>query len=718
MRQIPIVPIVVLAGMPVLVSAQKKPVTLDALAEYHPEKPVSVVWAPDGRRFAYEKDRSIWMYDVETRSAKQLIATGKLEAAAVKGPKEDAFDWENRNVKEDVFQWSSSGDSLLIAAAGDLFLFRLAAGGWVQLTSTAAPERDPKLSPDGRRVSFRRANDLYVLELRRKTVTRLTTDGSETLWNGRLDWVYPEELEIETAHWWSPDSKQIAYLQFDVSRQPLYPHADLLSLQPVYEPQRYPKAGDPNADVRLGVVSAGGGRTRWLDAGETRDSLLARVDWAPDSRGLFVQRMNRIQNRLDLLRADAQSGASAPVLREEDAYWINFHNHLRFLTNAAELLWSSERDGFRHLYRYSSDGKLLAQLTNGEWEVTDLTCIDEPRGHVYFTSTEKSPLERHLYRTGLNGGERVRVTELAGTHEVSAGNGCEYYLDTHTSLASPFRQTLHRRDGTQVAVVREADRSQFEPYAILPSEIVEVKAPDGALLYGRLIKPAGFQPGKKYPAIVNVYGGPHVQIITDAWTGLTWSQVMAHKGFVVWQLDNRGSAFRGHRWESAIFRNLGKKELEDQKNGVQHLISTGFVDPDRIGIHGWSYGGFMALNAMLHAPEMFRAAVAGAPVTDWRNYDTIYTERYMGLPSDNPEGYRRSSPVHYAANLTGRLLLIHNFQDDNVLFQNSLRMADALQRAGKQFEWMVYPLKTHGASGKAMRHALEATTAFFEKNLK
>jgi dipeptidyl-peptidase-4 len=698
--------------------AQKKPVTLDVIAELKPDTPISPVWSPDGKRFAYQKDRSVWIYNIAARQATKLVATERLESAAVKGPKPEAFPWENRNVKEESIQWSRSGDSLLIAAAGDLFLFRLAAGGWIQLTATSAPERDPKLSPDGQRVSFRRGNDLYSLDIRRKETSRLTTDGSKTLWNGRLDWVYPEELELETAHWWSPDSTRIAYLQFDLSRQPLYPHADLLSLQPVYEPQRYPKAGEPNADVRLGVVPAGGGRTRWLDTGDTRDSLVARVAWTPDSRSVFVRRMNRIQNRLDLLRVDAQSAQSSPVLREEDPYWINVGHHLQFVKNGAEFLWASERDGFRHLYRYSIDGKLLAQVTRGDWEVTDLVCVDEPRAQVYFVSTEKSPLERHLYRAGLDGAGSARVTEQAGVHDVSASPDCSSYLDTHTSLAGPFRQTIHNSDGTQVAVVHEADRSVLDKYEILPWEVVEVKTPGGAVLYGRLLKPAGFGAGKKYPAIVDVYGGPHVQVVSNAWPGLGWVQAMAHKGFVIWQMDNRGSAFRGHKWESAIFRNLGAKELEDQKTGVQHLISTGFVDPERIGIHGWSYGGFMTLNALLHAPEVFRAGVAGAPVTDWRNYDTIYTERYMSLPADNPDGYHRASPVHYAANLKGKLLLIHNFEDDNVLFQNSLQMADALQRAGKQFAWMIYPLKAHGLSGKARRHAMEAATEFFERNLK
>jgi dipeptidyl-peptidase-4 len=699
-------------------AAQKRPVTLEALVETPPPAPSAPVWSPDGAQFVYRQAGELWLYDVAARSKRQLVALSALEQAAVKAAPDGPFEWENRRVREQPIQWFPSADRLLILAGGDLFVFRIAAGGWTQLTSTPEPERDPKLSPDGSRVSFRRGNDLYVLEVASRRVTRLTSDGSQTLWNGRLDWVYPEELDLGTAHWWSPDSRHIAYLQFDVSREPLYPHADLSPLVPVHEPQRYPKSGEPNADVRLGVVSATGGPTRWMDTGETRDALLARVDWEPHSRSLLVQRLNRIQNRLELLRVAAATGERSLVFREEDPYWINVHDELRFLRNGEELLWASERDGFRHLYLYSAGGQLLRRLTSGEWEVSNVVCVDETAGEIFFVSTEPRPLERHLYRARLDGSTRTRLTSNAGTHSISMPPGCRHYLDTWSSLTSPPRRSIHTRDGGEWAVFQEADRRHAEQYDLLPTEIVEVKASDGALLYGRLIRPAGFRQDRKYPAIVVVYGGPHAQAVRNAWPGLSWEQVMAHKGFVIWQLDNRGSAGRGHRWESAVFRNFGARELEDQKEGIRHLISLGFVDPKRIGIYGWSYGGYMTLYSLLHAPDLFRAGIAGAPVTDWRHYDTIYTERYMGLPSENPEGYRRSSPVHFAANLKARLLLIHNFEDDNVLFQNSLQMAEALQRAGKQFDWMIYPLKSHGVTGPFRRHMYELMTAFFERELK
>ncbi len=691
--------------------------TIEALARERPALPGAPIWAPEGKRFLYQEGRQLWLYDIGARSQQPLVSLEALEAAAVKLPPESRQQWQNRNVRERNFQWSPSGRELLLAAGGDLFWFRLEAGGWTPLTATPEGERDPKLSPDGQHISFRRARDLYVMELASQKITRLTEDGSDTLWNAQLDWVYPEELQIETAHWWSPDSTRIAYLQFDVSREPLYPHADLQPLRPVFEPERYPKAGDPNAEVRLGVVPAAGGRTMWMDFGQTRDMLLARVAWLPNSKGVAVQRLNRIQNRLDLLVADPATGAARLMLQESDPHWINLADDLRFLKDGAELLWSSERSGWRHLYRYSSEGRLLAQLTRGEWETTGVACVDERAGEVLFTATERGPLERHLYRAGLDGTGMRPLTRAPGTHAVSMPENCAYYLDTHSGLTSPPRRTLHARDGAEWAVFLEADRKPQEEFEILPTEIVRFKAPDGTVLYARLIKPAGFQAGKKYPAVAMVYGAAHSQAVRNAWAGLSLDQVLAHRGFVIWQLDYRGALGRGHALETTVHRNLGAKELEDQKTGLQHLLSLGFVDAARVGINGWSYGGYMTLNALLNAPDSFAAGVAGAPVTDWRHYDTIYTERYMGLPSDNEEGYQRSSPVHQAASLKGKLMLIHCSEDDNVLFQNTFQMAAALQRAGKHFSLAVYPIKAHGVTGPLRKHLYETIVGFFEEHL-
>ena len=702
--------------------AQKKPITLDTVIEFdraggRGAGGATPVWAPDGKRLAFIRGGAVMLYDVAAKREEKLLSLDALEKAAIAVPEPQRFDWTNRRVSEASVQWSDSGKQLLLSVRGDLFLVPLDSGKWEQLTSTAEPERDAKLSPDGARVAFRRGHDLYSMDLASRQVTRLTEDGSATLLNGELDWVYPEELDLGTAYWWSPDSKRIAYLQLDIAREMIYPQVALTGLRAVLEPERYPQAGTANADVHIGVVPAGGGNTRWMDLGETRGYLIARVHWTPDSSKLAIERMTRVQNQMDLMLADATAGNSKAILHESDPYWIN-HNDLFHFLHDGEFIWGSERDGFQHLYLYGLDGKLRKQLTEGNWEVTSLAGVDESRQSVYFVSSEASPLERQLYSIKLSGKDRKRISQGAGTHTISMSPGAQYYLDAFSSLTQPTRRTINSSDGAEWSVYREADRRLIDEYEVLPSEMVSFKGSDGTLFYARLIKPAHFRSGEKYPAVVMVYGGPGAQSIRNVWAGATWDQALAQRGFVVWQMDNRGSKGRGHAFEAPIYRRMGKIELADQLEGIHYLVGQGFVDPARIGIYGWSYGGFMTLYSLLNAPDVFRAGISGAPVTNWRNYDTIYTERYLGLPSENAEGYKASSPVEYADKLKSKLLMLHNFEDDNVLFQNSMQMADAFERSGKLFDMVIYPQKSHAVTGELRRQLLEKITDFLEKNLK
>ncbi len=593
--------------------AQKKPVTIDTVLELRraAEAPTPV-WAPDGKHFAYFQGGEVRLYDVAAKSEKTLFALEPLEKAAVPVPEPARFDWQNRRVSEDSLEWSQSGKELLLSVQGDLFLFSLEAGSWRQLTATAEAERDPKLSADGSRVAFRRGHDLYVLEIASKQVTRLTDDGSATLLNGELDWVYPEELDLSTAYWWAPDSKRIAYLQFDIAREMIYPQVALGGLRAVVEPERYPQAGTPNADVRVGVVAAGGGVTHWMDLGDTRGYLISRVHWTPDSTRLAIQRLNRVQNQLDLLLADASAGTARPILTESDPYWINQNDLFRFI-GADEFLWGSERDGFRHLYLYSLDGKLRKRITEGRWEVTEVAGVDEARQKIYYVSTEASPLERQLYSIKLNGKDRARLSQGAGTHEISMSPAAQYYLDDFSSLTEPPRSTVHSIGGGEWAVFHDAGHKLMDNYALLPADIVTFKAQDGTELYGRVTKPANFTAGEKYPAVVMVYGGPGEQVVRNAWQGAGWEQVLAARGFAVWEMDNRGSSGRGHAFETPLYRRFGRAELADQLEGVRYLLAQGFADPARLGMYGWSYGGFMTLYSLLNAPDVFRAGIAGAP---------------------------------------------------------------------------------------------------------
>lgn len=698
--------------------AQKKPVTVETVAEQgRVREAPPVVWAPDGKSFAFFQGADVMLYDLATKSERPLLSLGPLEKAAAAVPESARYDWQNRHVSPERLEWSPDGKRLLLAIRGDLFWFSLSSGAWEQLTSTPEAESDPKLSPDGARVAFRRGHDLYSLEIATRQLSRLTDDGSATLLNGELDWVYPEELDLGTAYWWSPDSKRIAYMQFDVAHEFVYPQVALTGLRAVAEPERYPQAGTPNADVRVGVVAATGGATHWMDTGETRGFLISRVYWTPDSTRLAIERLNRVQNHLDLLLADAGSGASHAILSENDPYWIN-QNDLFTFVGKDQFLWGSERDGFRHLYLYNLAGQQRKRLTEGKWEVTDLVGVDESQQKVYFISTEASPLDRELYSVKLNGKGRTRISREPGTHDISLSPSLDYYLDTFSSLTDPQRTDVYSIEGEKSSTFRAPNRALPDEYELQSSEIAEVKAHDGALLYGRLIKPANFRAGEKYPAVVIVYGGPDAQDVVNAWQGADWAQLLAARGFVVWELDNRGSSGRGHAFEVPLYRRFGKAELADQLEGVRYLVAQGFVDPARVGIYGWSYGGFMTLYSVLNSQDTFRAAIAGAPVTNWRNYDTIYTERYLGLPLENVDGYRASSPVDYASKLKSTLLLVHNIEDDNVLFQNTVQMVQALEQSGRIFEQVIYTEKTHGVTGTVRKQLLATMLDFFEKNLK
>ncbi len=712
-----------LCAAPALLLAARKPVTIDALMEHNRIEGFGhAIWAPDGARFVHQRSGKLFLYDVPRKTDQELLAMDELEKRAVPQPAAEQYGWQNRRVRGESVQWSPDGAGLLIAVKGDLFLWSFRTRKAEQLTATAEDEADPKLSPDGARVAFRRGHDLYALDIATKQVTRLTMDGSATLLNGEPDWVYPEELDLGTAYWWSPDGRKIAFMQFNIAHEFVYPQTVLTGLRAVYEPERYPQAGTPNATVRVGVITVGAAEpaTQWLDLGGHDDDLIARVDWLRDSNRVAIQRMNRVQNRLDVLVADSATGSSRVILHEQDPYWINLSDAYKFLKGSDQFIWSSERDGHRHLWLYSTDGKEEARLTKGNGDVESIAGVDEQRQLLWYLTTgpgEYGPLLNQLWRVGFDGSSALFLAGHVGSRQINMSPGAHYYVQTVSDWNTPPRTTVHDPDGRELAVLSESDRSASEKYELLRREIVQVKAEDGTILYGSLIRPKGFKKGRRYPVIVSVYGGPGVQTIRDVWRGPDWDQVMAQRGFVIWSLDNRGSTGRGHAFETPIYHRFGKTELADQLTGVRWLIAQGIADPHRIGITGWSYGGYMTLYSLLNAPDTFRAGIAGAPVTNWHNYDTIYTERYLGLTSEDEAGYAASSDVTYADKLRSALLIVHNIEDDNVLFQNTVQMSDALEKADRKFSLIFYTEKTHGLTGPVRRHLYETMTEFFEREL-
>jgi dipeptidyl-peptidase-4 len=548
----------------------------------------------------------------------------------------------------------------------------------------------------------------------------VTQGGTEALRKGELDWVYPEELDCKTAYWWAPDSTAIAYLEMDERKVTQYPLVEFASPSGETEMERYPVAGGTNPTVRVLVASLGGGEPRAMDIGAEADIYIPRVNWLRDSKRIAIQRLNRTQTQLDLLVADVASGKSRGILSEKDPYWINLSDDLYFLRDGKGFLWSSERTGYRHLYLFDLEGKQLAQITKGDWEVTGLDAVDETKGAVYFTATEKSPLERHLYRVGLDGGGFGRITKEDGTHTATVAPNSEAFVDTYSSAAAPARQDFYRIDGTRITVINENKVAELADYHLSPMEFLTVKSRDGVFLNATMIKPPDFNAQKKYPVLVYTYGGPHAQVIRNAWggTNFLWHELMAQKGYIIFSLDNRGSWGRGHAFETPLHFRMGKQELEDQRDGVAWLKSLPYVDGNRIGVWGWSYGGHMTLHAMFEAGDDFKVGFAGGPVTDWHYYDSIYTERYLGLPQQNEKGYEDSSPVKYASQLKGKLLIAHGTGDDNVHYANTLSVINDLIEAGKYVEVLAFPGRGHGVSDPPARRVLmQRVTQFFLDNL-
>ncbi len=696
--------------------------------------PIRLAWHPDGRRLTWLRrtgeTSSLYAIDV-TRGERVLL----LDGAKVLLPGE-----KPRPLPLAGARWLPDGRTLLVPAEGDIYTVDVASATVKPLVQTADAEEFAEASPDGRRVAFVRRNDLYVVDLATRRETRLTRSGSDTLLNGRLDWVYEEELASRSgqAFRWSPDSRAVAYLQLDQARVPTFPIVDFLPVRNEVRWQRYPKAGMPNAVARLGVVGVDrdglAGPERLVSLEPDDQYLLPQLGFTPDSRSVAYQQLNRAQNELELRLLSVPAAPGEPlgtprrVLGERSRDWVNTFGAPRFLKDGRRFLWLSERDGFAHVYLCDLAGACRA-VTRGPWAVDAQVSftgtgpglvLDERSGFLYFTATEKDPRERHLYRIRLDGTGRTRLTREDGTHRTLVSPDGRFYADTWSDVTTPPRTWLSTQDGTRRFPIEENAHPPLLDFERASLEWAETKAKDGTTLYGALVKPADFDPQKKYPVIVSVYGGPHVQTVTNSWNEVSpFEHLLASHGFLVWALDNRGSTARGTAFESAIFHDLGRVELEDQLAGVDYLKSLPYVDGSRIGISGWSYGGYMTLYAVTHAPDVFRAAAAGAPVSDWRQYDSIYTERYMGTPEANPKGYESSSPLSQAARLKAELLLLHGTADDNVHLANTMAFVAALIKTGRPYALDLHPRQLHGFKAKEDRIARDrAILEHFEHTLK
>jgi dipeptidyl-peptidase-4 len=619
-----------------------------------------------------------------------------------------------------AYLWAPDAKTILFTSAGRLFLFDLSTQQPLALAPNRSGVRDPQFSPDGRWVSFLHRHDLWLVPTEGGTELPLTSGATDTLFHGDLDWVYPEEFAIRSGYAWSPDSLRIAYLEIDQGRVPTYPISDLISLDAAVDFQRYPKAGDPNPRVRLGVieVKAAGrrkARTVWV---RKDDEYLPRFTWVHATR-LAVQFLNRAQTELQLVFADARDGLASTVLVEKGPHWINITNDLRFLDERKEFLWTSERSGYRHIELYGYDGDKKRTLTSGDWEVSAIEKVDEQNGWLYYTSNEDNALGSDVYRVGLDGTKKQRLSSGQGVHGVDFNSQSTAYLDVSSSLKAVPQWRVHRVAEGDSKLLHQAD--SLESYGLVEPEIKTIEAPDGAPIRILLLKPKTTDPQRKHPLLVHVYGGPRAPTIKDAFETrgrYLFHQYLVSKGYVVAHVDDRASAVLGHRHEAALKRRYGPVALQDYLTAVEHLKTLPFIDGKRVGIWGWSGGGFSTCFALTHS-KAFRVGVAVAPVTDWRLYDSIYTERYMGLPSEEELAYQNTSPLRAAKDLHGRLMLVHGTADDNVHVQNTMRMVQALIDAGKPYDLQLYPGKTHGIYGTAARvHLFRTIEEYLERYLR
>ena len=697
--------------------------------------------APDGSRVTFlrgkDSDRNqldLWEYDIASGQTRLLVDSKVVLPGDETLSDEEKARRERQRIAAMTgivdYQWSPDARTLLFPLGGELYLYDLGKQGRDavrQLTHGEGFSTDAKLSPQGGFVSFVRARNLWVIDLASGRQLQLTRDGSATIGNGVAEFVADEEMDRHTGYWWAPDDSAIAFARIDESPVPVQKRYEMYADRVEMIEQRYPAAGDQNVRVTLGVVAPrDGAAPAWVDLGKEQDIYLARVNWR-DPQHLTFQRQSRDQKTLELIEANLADGRQRTLATETSRTWVPLHNSLRFLKDG-RFLWSSERSGFQHLYLASADGKQLTALTSGSWPVDELLAVDEGAGKAYFRAGVESPLRSEIYAVPLAGGTPVKLSHAPGMHSAAFANNASVYVDSWSNSSTPPQIELYRANGEKIATLLDNNLADPKhPYARYldaqrPVEYGTLTAADGKTeLHYSLVKPEGFDASKQYPVAVYVYGGPASQTVTDSWPGRgdhLFNQYLAQQGYVVFSLDNRGTPRRGRDFGGALYGVQGTVEVADQLKGVQWLKAQPWVDGSRIGVQGWSNGGYMTLMLLAKASDQYACGVAGAPVTDWGLYDTHYTERYMNLPAANPAGYSEGRVLTHIDGLTSPLLLIHGMADDNVLFTNSTSLMSALQKRGQPFELMTYPGAKHGLSGANALHRYRIAENFLGRCLK
>lgn len=689
-------------------------------------------WLGNGTAMMYDVrkpagDRTIELFDPSTASSKPALDMKKAM--------ESLKNFLNGKTPLMLFQpaqFDNKGENGLYIFGGDIFLLNLNAAAFERITNTKEEEKNVNFSPDGKKLAYVRSNNIYVYDLKNHTEIALTTDSSDTILNGTLSWVYWEEVfgRADIAYWWSNDSKAIAYLQTDESPVSVIYYSDFKPAVPKVIKQRYPKTGDPNPIVKVGVAEIENMKTTWVDFSNNPYEYIIRVDWLQDNKQVAVQTMNRMQDELDLFFADRSTGKVKHIFKKTDPGWVNISDDLHFIKEGKEFFWTSERSGYAHIYRYSSDGKLINQVTKGDWAVSasggaaywvrkSISAVDEKNEILYFTAQEKAATEKHLYRISFDGTGMKRLSQENGTHAINFSPDAKYYFDTFSNIKTPPVLSLYKNDGKLVKQIGSYDAAKLASLDLQLPEQFTISARDGFPLPAEIMKPKDFDPNKKYPLIFYVYGGPSAPQVLNRWRGaIYWDQILLDNGFLVALIDPRSATAISKKLENLLTRNMsGEVELNDLVDGVQWFKKQSFIDSTRIGIWGWSGGGSFTLNAMTNSKE-FKAGIAVAAVSDWHFYDSKFGEAAMKTPQVNPAGYEKTSFVKSAKNLHGRLMIVHGTYDDNVHIQNAYAFIDELIKANIMFDMMIYPMRQHGISDRpAQIHLYNKMLEFWKNNL-
>jgi dipeptidyl-peptidase-4 len=690
--------------------------------------------SPDGLRVTFLRGRpddqfqlDLWQYSLKDKTMRLLVDSLTLAPEHQISAAEQARRERERTANLNgilSYDWSPDGKRLLLPLAGNLYLVDVDRPDSARLMATGNV-LDPKISPAGHYLSFVRNQNLFVIDLASGKERQLTSDGASTIHNAEAEFIAQEEMGQRTGYDWAPDDSAIAYKRYDEAPVPLVRHVEIFAERTDVVEQHYPAAGAANVLVQLIIVAPDTGVQKSVDLGPDTDIYLVCAHWSADSKSLLYQRQSRNQKRLDLVAVNAATLAQHIVLTETSKTWVTIHDDLRFLTQRNAFIWSSERSGRNHLYLIDLDGHVLHPISSGEWGIDNVLAIDERAGHVFVTSNRDAVIDKQVYRLAIDGSMAsapLRITEGDGWHEVTFATNGAVFTDTFSDPDTPPQVSLRYADGTLAGWLEHNILNTDHPYAKyqaahLATEYGTLTASDGQTLHYSLLKPSRFNASKRYPVFLSTYGGPHAQHVARRWGNL-FDQAMAQQGFVVFRLDNRGAARRERTFTDAIYQQLGVCEVADQLVGIDWLARQSFVDAKRIGVFGWSYGGFMTLRLLAQASDKIALGVAVAPVTDWALYDTHYTEQFMGTPTENPQGYKNSGVYAHLDGLRSPLLLMHGMADDNVLFSNTTRMIAALVERGVQFDLMTYPGARHGMSSRVeQRHVYTMIESFFKKHL-